>query len=169
MGLYARRIVNRWHRKPRDQCNCIFISWFRFKALLPKYYVTLMCPLIFIIPWADRSICYSNITILVDIFKLKNIKIVEISVLCVLAITSCGTTLAIPMIQIWLYLLYYYLVLWRSSCALIWSALGRPRRRWEYNIKTHLTEVKCGDGRWMELIQGRIELVVLKLRILPES
>ena len=33
--------------------------------------------------------------------------------------------------------------------------LGRPRRRWEDNIKMDLQEVggRCGD--WMELAQGR--------------
>ena len=31
--------------------------------------------------------------------------------------------------------------------------LGRPRRRWEDNIKMDLQEVGCGD--WMELAQDR--------------
>ena len=33
--------------------------------------------------------------------------------------------------------------------------LGRPRRRWEYNIKMDLEEVGRGCGDWMELAQDR--------------
>ena len=33
--------------------------------------------------------------------------------------------------------------------------LGRPRRRWEDNIKRDLQEVKGGCGDWMELAQDR--------------
>jgi hypothetical protein len=33
--------------------------------------------------------------------------------------------------------------------------LGRPRRRWEDNIKIHLQEVGCGDMDWTELAQER--------------
>jgi hypothetical protein len=33
--------------------------------------------------------------------------------------------------------------------------LGRPRRRWEDNIKMHLQEVGGGCGDWMELAQDR--------------
>ena len=33
--------------------------------------------------------------------------------------------------------------------------LGRPRRRWENNIKMDLEEVGRGDGDWMELAQDR--------------
>ena len=33
--------------------------------------------------------------------------------------------------------------------------LGRPRRRWEDNIKMDLREVGGGDGDWMELAQDR--------------
>ena len=33
--------------------------------------------------------------------------------------------------------------------------LGRPRRRWEDNIKTDLQEVVRGCGDWMELAPGR--------------
>jgi len=33
--------------------------------------------------------------------------------------------------------------------------LGRPRRRWEGNIKTDLQEVGGGRGDWMELAQDR--------------
>jgi hypothetical protein len=33
--------------------------------------------------------------------------------------------------------------------------LGRPRRRWEDNIKVDLQEVERGRGDWMELAQDR--------------
>ena len=33
--------------------------------------------------------------------------------------------------------------------------LGRPRRRWENNIKMDLEEVGGGCGDWMELAQDR--------------
>jgi len=33
--------------------------------------------------------------------------------------------------------------------------LGRPRRRWEHNIKMDLQEVGCGVMDWIELAQGR--------------
>ena len=34
-------------------------------------------------------------------------------------------------------------------------SLGRPRRRWEDNIKMDLHEVGGGRGDWMELAQDR--------------
>jgi len=34
-------------------------------------------------------------------------------------------------------------------------ALGRPRRRWEDNIKIDLQEVRCGSMGWIELAQDR--------------
>ena len=34
-------------------------------------------------------------------------------------------------------------------------SLGRPRRRWEDNIKVYLQEVRRGCGDWMELAQDR--------------
>ena len=34
--------------------------------------------------------------------------------------------------------------------------LGRPRRRWEDNIKMDLQEVGVGCGDWMELAQNRV-------------
>ena len=34
-------------------------------------------------------------------------------------------------------------------------ALGRPRRRWEDNIKTEFQEVRGDCGDWMELAQDR--------------
>ena len=33
--------------------------------------------------------------------------------------------------------------------------LGRPRRRWENNIKMDLQKVEGGRGDWMELAQDR--------------
>ena len=36
-----------------------------------------------------------------------------------------------------------------------WGSLGRPRRRWEDNIKMDLQEVGEGRGDWMELAQDR--------------
>jgi hypothetical protein len=33
--------------------------------------------------------------------------------------------------------------------------LGRPRRRWEYNIRMDLQEVGCGDMNWIGLVQDR--------------
>ena len=33
--------------------------------------------------------------------------------------------------------------------------LGRPRRRWEDNIKMDLQEMGRGCGDWMELVQDR--------------
>jgi len=35
------------------------------------------------------------------------------------------------------------------------SPLGRPRHRWEDNIKMDLQEVGCGGMDWMELAQDR--------------
>ena len=35
------------------------------------------------------------------------------------------------------------------------SSLGRPRLRWEDNIKMDLQEVVCGDMDWIELAQDR--------------
>jgi len=32
---------------------------------------------------------------------------------------------------------------------------GRPRRRWENNIKMYLQEVGCGGMDWIELAQDR--------------
>jgi hypothetical protein len=33
--------------------------------------------------------------------------------------------------------------------------LGRPRRRWEFNIKMDLQEVGCRSVNWIELVQDR--------------
>jgi hypothetical protein len=39
--------------------------------------------------------------------------------------------------------------------------LGRPRRRWEANIKMDLQEVGGGRGDWMQLAQDRDRLRAL--------
>jgi hypothetical protein len=48
--------------------------------------------------------------------------------------------------------------------------LGRPRRRWEDNIKMDVQEVGGGRGNWMELAQDRdrwraLVSTVQKLRV----
>jgi len=35
------------------------------------------------------------------------------------------------------------------------NPIGRPRLRWEDNIKIHLQEVECGSMDWIELAQDR--------------
>jgi hypothetical protein len=47
--------------------------------------------------------------------------------------------------------------------------LGRPRHKWENNIKMDLQEVGCGGIEWMELAQDRgrwraLVTVVMNLR-----
>ena len=44
--------------------------------------------------------------------------------------------------------------------------LGRPRRRWEDNIKMDLQEVGGGCGDWMELAQGRARWRALVSRVM---
>jgi hypothetical protein len=39
--------------------------------------------------------------------------------------------------------------------ALVGKPLGRPRRRWEDNIKIDLREVGCGGADWVDLAQDR--------------
>ena len=48
--------------------------------------------------------------------------------------------------------------------------LGRPRRRWEDNIKMGLQEVGCGGMEWIELVQNRdrwraLVSMVMNLRV----
>jgi len=48
--------------------------------------------------------------------------------------------------------------------------LGRPRRRWVDNIRTHLQEVGCGYVDWIELAQDRgrwrtLVIAVMNLRV----
>ena len=48
--------------------------------------------------------------------------------------------------------------------------LGRPRRRWEDNIKMDLQDVGCGGVDWIELAQDRdrwraLINAVMKLRV----
>jgi len=35
------------------------------------------------------------------------------------------------------------------------NPLGRPRRRWEHNIRIDLQEVGCGGTHWIDLAQDR--------------
>jgi len=49
--------------------------------------------------------------------------------------------------------------------------LGRPRRRWEDNIKMDLQEVGCGGMDWIELAQDRdrwraLVIAIMILRVL---
>ena len=46
---------------------------------------------------------------------------------------------------------YYFLV----GKHAVKCTLGRPRRRWEDNIKMDLKEVGCGGIDWIELSQGK--------------
>jgi hypothetical protein len=51
--------------------------------------------------------------------------------------------------------------------------LGRPRRRWEDNIKMDLQEVGCGSMDWIELAEDRerwrgVVTAVMNLRV-PEN
>jgi hypothetical protein len=47
--------------------------------------------------------------------------------------------------------------------------LGRPRRRWEDNIKMYLREVGCGGADWVDLAQdrdrGALVYTVMNLRV----
>ena len=49
--------------------------------------------------------------------------------------------------------------------------MGRPRRRWEDNIKMDLQEVECVDMDWMELAKDReswraLVIAVMNIRVL---
>jgi len=46
----------------------------------------------------------------------------------------------------------YRVLVWKPEGNL---PLGRPRRRWEDNIKKDLQEVGCGGIDWIELAQDR--------------
>jgi hypothetical protein len=35
--------------------------------------------------------------------------------------------------------------------------LGRPRRRWENNIKVDLREIEIDGANWIQLAQGRVQ------------
>jgi hypothetical protein len=48
--------------------------------------------------------------------------------------------------------------------------LGRPRRRWEYNIKMDLREIVIDEANWIQLAQDRVQWracvnTVLNLRV----
>ena len=44
--------------------------------------------------------------------------------------------------------------------------LGRPRRRWEDNIKMDLQEVRCEGMEWIELAQDRDRLCALATTVM---
>ena len=46
----------------------------------------------------------------------------------------------------------YRVLVWKSKGKI---PLGRPRRRWEDNIKMDLQEVRCGVMEWLELAEDR--------------
>jgi hypothetical protein len=46
----------------------------------------------------------------------------------------------------------YRVLVWKPECK---RSLGRPRRRWEFNIKMDLQELGCGVMDWIELVQDR--------------
>ena len=56
-------------------------------------------------------------------------------------------------IAILIFILYNLRFWWGN----LWGKrpLGRPRRRWEDNIKMDLQEVGCGGMDWIELAQDR--------------
>jgi len=35
--------------------------------------------------------------------------------------------------------------------------LGRPRRRWEYNIKLNRREIGINGANWVQLVQDRVQ------------
>jgi hypothetical protein len=35
--------------------------------------------------------------------------------------------------------------------------LGRPRRRWEDNIKMDLREIRIDEANWIQLVQDRVQ------------
>ena len=45
--------------------------------------------------------------------------------------------------------------------------LGRPRHRWEDNIKLDIQDVGCGSVDWIELVQDRVRwwALVMNLRV----
>jgi hypothetical protein len=52
--------------------------------------------------------------------------------------------------------------------------LGRPRRRWEDNIKMDLTEIVIDGANWIQLAQDRVQWrayvnMIMKLRVPKES
>ena len=46
----------------------------------------------------------------------------------------------------------YRVLVWKPECE---GPLGRPRHRWEVNIKMDLQEVGCGGMDWNEMAQDR--------------
>jgi hypothetical protein len=52
----------------------------------------------------------------------------------------------------------YRVLVWRPEGR---SPLGRPRRRWEDNIKISLREIGIAGANWIELAQERVQWGVL--------
>jgi hypothetical protein len=48
----------------------------------------------------------------------------------------------------------YRVLVWRSEGK---RPLGRPRRRWEDNIKMDLMEIGIDRSNWIQLAQGRVQ------------
>ena len=40
--------------------------------------------------------------------------------------------------------------------------LGKPRRKWEDNIKMYVKEMDCDTGNWMDLAQGQDKCAYVK-------
>jgi len=62
----------------------------------------------------------------------------------------CGLQLASPALQ---YLIHIFLSIYQEQRFI----LGRPRRRWENNIKMDLQEVWWGSTDWIALASGLIK------------
>jgi hypothetical protein len=61
----------------------------------------------------------------------------------------------------------YRVLVGRPECK---RPLGRPRRRWEYNIKIGLREIRVNVANWIRLAQDRVQLrafvnMVMNLRV----
>jgi hypothetical protein len=41
------------------------------------------------------------------------------------------------------------------------ESLGKPRSRWEDNIKTYFKEVRCEKVDWIHLAEDRVQLLAL--------
>jgi hypothetical protein len=48
----------------------------------------------------------------------------------------------------------YRVLVWRPEGR---RPLGRPRRRWEDNIKINLGEIEIDGANWIQLAQGRVQ------------
>jgi hypothetical protein len=48
----------------------------------------------------------------------------------------------------------YRVLVGRPECK---RPLGRPRHRWEYNIKVDLREIGIDEANWIQLTQDRVQ------------